>query len=222
MATDKTTDKATVDTDPKEIVRQGYNAIADLYMNFGAGDNKYKDWLDALKAHLQPTPSSRVLDIGCGSGRPVARTLVAAGHRVVGVDISDVQIEKARENVPTAEFIRGDATTLEFDDASFDAVVSFYTFIHLPLEEQLPLLKKVSGWLKPGGVFVATVGHEAWTGTMPDWLGGKTLMWWSQADAGTYEAWLKQVGLEVREQKFIPEGDTGHTYFWAVKTGESG
>ncbi|MCX5096466.1 class I SAM-dependent methyltransferase [Streptomyces sp. NBC_00365] len=55
-----------------------------------------------------------VLDLGCGSGVPVARALATAGHRVTGVDISEVQIRRAREFVPQAEFIRADATDLDF------------------------------------------------------------------------------------------------------------
>ena len=48
---------------------------------------------------------------------PVARDLVAAGHRVTGVDISDVQIQRARHLVPAATFRRADATTLHLPKA---------------------------------------------------------------------------------------------------------
>jgi hypothetical protein len=53
------------------------------------------------------------------------------------------------------------------------------------------------------------------TGTENDWLGGAATMWWSQADAASYRAWLRQAGLEVTEQQFVPEGDGGHALFWA-------
>ena len=61
-----------------------------------------------------------VLDLGCGCGVPVARDLVAAGHRVTGVDISDVQIQRARHLVPAATFRRADATTLHLPPESFE------------------------------------------------------------------------------------------------------
>ena len=38
---------------------------------------------------------------------------------------------------------------------------------------------------------------------------------WSQADAGTYRAWLEQAGLQVTAQEFVPEGPGGHELFWA-------
>lgn len=61
------------------------------------------------------------------------------GFRVTGVDLSDTMIERARELVPGARFLRGDVTSVDevdFDAASFDAVVSFYALIHLPLADQ--------------------------------------------------------------------------------------
>ncbi|MEE1808145.1 class I SAM-dependent methyltransferase [Streptomyces sp. BE133] len=78
-----------------------------------------------------------MLDLGCGSGVPVARALATTGHRVTGVDISEVQIRRAQELLPQAEFIRANATAVDFGQVSFEAVVSFYALIHNPLEEQL-------------------------------------------------------------------------------------
>ena len=53
------------------------------------------------------------------------------------VDISPRQIALARVNVPGAEFIEGDAASLDFGEDSFDAVVSFYMLEHIPRAETL-------------------------------------------------------------------------------------
>ncbi|MDX2938418.1 class I SAM-dependent methyltransferase [Streptomyces ipomoeae] len=142
---------------------------------------------------------------------------IAAEEQVerAGIDISEVQVQRARERVPQAEFIQVDATTASFDDASFDAVVSLYALIHIPLAEQPPLLHKVAAWLRPGGWLVATTGHRAWTGVDTNWLGGGTPMWWSHADAATNRAWMTQAGLTVEREEFVPEGEDGHALFWA-------
>jgi SAM-dependent methyltransferase len=203
-----------VDIDnPKDVVRRGYDAVSRLYDDAYGAETKY----EALLADLcRSIPAgAAVLDLGCGSGVPVARRLVAAGHRVTGVDISEVQIRRARQRVPQAEFIRGDATAVTFAPASFDAVVSLYALIHIPLTEQPPLLRRIAGWLRPGGRFVATTGQGAWTGTEQNWLGGGAPMWWSHTDAATYRTWITDVGLTVEREEFLPEGDTGHALFWA-------
>ncbi|MFH9354937.1 class I SAM-dependent methyltransferase [Kitasatospora sp. NPDC017646] len=99
-----------------------------------------------------------MLDVGCGTGVPVVRSLAAAGHRVTGVDISDVQVQRARELVPEAAFVRADATTLAFPSGTFDAVICLYALIHIPVEEQPALLKRIAcgcgreagSWSPPG------------------------------------------------------------------------
>nr|WP_229404716.1 hypothetical protein [Micromonospora sp. NBRC 110038] len=87
--------------------------------------------------------------------------------------------------------------------------------IHLPLPEQPRLIGRIFTWLRPGGWLLATVGDSAWTGTEENWLGGPAAMWWSQADASTYRSWLREAGLLVTAEEFVPEGTSGHALFWA-------
>jgi hypothetical protein len=107
--------------------------------------------------------------------------------RVTGVDISPVQVRRARSLVPAATFRCADATTVRFPARSFDAVV----------------------------LLLATVGHQAWTGSEEDWHGAT--MWWSHADAATYRTWLTDAGLHIEAEEFFPEGNSGHAVFWAVR-----
>jgi SAM-dependent methyltransferase len=202
-----------VTVDPKDVVRRGYDALSRTYDDAYGAETKYGPWLAELTARLPP--DAEVADVGCGSGVPVASTLAAAGHRVTGVDLSEVQVARARELVPNATFVHADATTVDFAAGSLDAVVSLYALIHVPLDEQLPLLTRIAGWLRPGGLLVATMGHTAWTGTDENWLGGGTPMWWSHADAKTNRRWLTEAGLEVTGEEFVPEGDGGAVLFWA-------
>jgi 2-polyprenyl-3-methyl-5-hydroxy-6-metoxy-1,4-benzoquinol methylase len=156
-----------------------------------------------------------VLDLGCGCGIPVARSLAAAGYQVTGIDFSDVQIERARRLVPAGTFVRADATTIDFPPESFDAIVCLYALIHMPLAAQPHLLRRAATWLRPVGWLLVVSGHRAWTGTIENWLGGQAPMSWSQADADTYRSWLEKAGLRITSQTFVPEGDSGHTLFWA-------
>ena len=199
--------------DERELVRRGYDALSYHYRSDDAGEGRYAPWLAALRERL-PAGGS-VLDLGCGCGVPVARSLAAAGYEVTGVDISEVQIERAQRLVPAGTFIRADASEVSFPPASFDAVVSLYALIHLPLDAQPGLLRRAADWLRPGGWLLTVTGQRAWTGTADNWLGGPAAMWWSHADAATYRAWLGDAGLEVTEQDFVPEGDGGQALFWA-------
>lgn len=198
-----------------DLVRTGYDELSTRYRADDAEAGQYAPWLQRLGS-LVPA-SARVLDAGCGCGVPVARDLTAAGHRVTGVDVSEVQIERARRLVPGASFVRADLAALDFAPESFEAVVALYSIIHVPLDDQPALLASFARWLVPGGVLLMTAGARAWTGTEPGWLGGTATMWWSHADAATYRSWLGAAGLHVSEETFVPEGDSGHSLFWASR-----
>lgn len=203
------------DETAKDIVRRGYDAASRRYDQAYGGATKYQPWLAELPERLPQ--AADILDLGCGSGLPVARDLTALGYRVTGVDISDVQIQRAIDLVPDATFIRADVSTVRFDPASFDAVVSFFALIHLPLADQPVLLERVASWLRPAGLLVATTGYWAWTGYEENWLGGGAAMWWSHADVTTYRSWITQAGLSIDREDFVPESDSGHALFWSHK-----
>src|SRR5881275_841717 len=114
--------------DERDLVRRGYDALSYRYRTDDADDGRYGPWLADLDQRLPA--SATVLDLGCGCGVPVARFLTAAGHDVTGVDLSDVQIERARRLVPTGTFLRADAARLDLAPGSFDAVVCLYVLIH--------------------------------------------------------------------------------------------
>jgi len=194
---------------PKQIVADGYDKVSYQYRgDNGDAPNDYGGWLVELSSLLPK--QSPVLDLGCGCGLPVSKVLAESFH-VTGVDISPVQIERAKLLVPTARFIQADMSAVNFDAGSFMAVVSFFAIIHLPLDEQPALISRLTQWIRPGGYFLATLGHGQWTGTENDWLDvpGAT-MYWSHTDAETYRTWLTQTGFTLLWNRFVPEGKGGH------------
>src|SRR5262245_47287744 len=120
-------------TDERDLVRRGYDALSYHYRSDDADDGQYAPWLADL--HRRVPAAAAILDLGCGCVVPVARFLANAGHHVTGVDISEVQIERARRLVPAATFLRADATQIDPPPASFDAVVCLYALIHIPIAD---------------------------------------------------------------------------------------
>lgn len=204
--------------DPKALVREAYDCASHAYRGdeFDYLGSGYAYWLSRFMARL--APDSRVLDAGCGNGLPAAREL-ARQHRVTGVDLSQVNVERARALVPQGEFVCADMTSVLFEPASFDAVVAFYSLINVPLGEQPALVQRFSDWLAPGGWLLATVGQEAWTGIETDWRGVAGLqMYYSHAHVTQYRAWFEQAGLVVEEQGRIPlRGNPGYAMLVAHK-----
>src|SRR5262245_7920684 len=196
---------ATRALDPKAMVRDGYDRASRIYR----GDtleldprSGYAHWMRRITRHL--APGARVLDLGCGNGVPVAREL-SRRYAVTGVDLSPVQIQRARALAPAARFVCADMTTVEFAPASFDAVTAFFSIINVPASEQPGLFQRVARWLVPGGWLLAIVGKHAWTGIEADWRGvSGVTMYWSHADLATARGWLAHAGLEIVEEGTEP------------------
>jgi SAM-dependent methyltransferase len=208
-------------TDQGARVRASYNILSRAYRGDTtdeATERLYAGWLHVVRDHVPP--GGDVLDLGCGNGIPAAKWLSDNGFQVSGVDLSDTMVQRARELVPRATFLRGDVTSVDevdFEAASFDAVLSFYALIHIPVLDQPAVIARAARWLRPGGLFAATVGHFAWTGTESDYLGGGAPMWWSHPDAAVYRTWVESAGLHIDIQRFVPEGCTGHALFIATR-----
>jgi cyclopropane fatty-acyl-phospholipid synthase-like methyltransferase len=198
----------------RKLVREGYDAISHSYRDDDGRSNpttgeeveRYRDWVIELTGILKP--GSQVLDLGCGAGVPATRLLVEAGYEVLGLDFSTVQIARARSLVPGADFVEADMATWDTEPESFDAVVSFYALIHVPLEDQQLLLPRIRRWLRPHGVFLGIVGLDHWRG-VEEYLGAP--MFWEHADTQTYLDWLAGSGLQPLWHRFVPEGAVGHT-----------
>jgi SAM-dependent methyltransferase len=143
----------------RDIVEWGYDAIAARYakaIRAGRGAETYFRGFLARVHELIPEGGA-VLDLGCGAGLVTADLTTRA--RVVGVDISAGQHELARRNAVAARFVRADMVDLAFAPGSFDAVVAFWTLIHVPRVFHASLLAGVHTWLRSGGLFAGTLGR---------------------------------------------------------------
>jgi SAM-dependent methyltransferase len=203
--------------EPQVLVAAGYDRLSRRYRADDDAPQNHLAWLADLLPRLPAR--SRVLDLGCGCGIPVSRELAEAGHHVLGVDVSRVQIERARALVPTGQFRCQSMLDLRLPVASLDAVVCLFALVHLPLDAQPGVIAEIGRWLVPGGWLLATAGQDAWTGSVDGWLGTDTPMWWSHADADTYRTWIEAAGLEIVEQAMVPEGTSAHSLFWARRPG---
>ncbi len=202
----------------RNLVRRGYDAISLAYRSddgtaaaSSAEDvSRYAGWTEEL-AGLLPS-GARVVDLGCGAGIPATRELAGHGLQVLGVDFSAVQLRRAHQLVPAARFAQADMTMFSLRPASVDAAVSFYALIHVPLADQQALFPRVRQWIRPGGYFLAIVGASRRKGTEPC-LGAE--MFWDHADTSTYLHWLPAAGLTPVWDRYVPEGDSGHTLILA-------
>jgi len=193
-------------TDYKALVRQGYDQCSERFTAARQCDAPAE--LRLVTDGLEPGAS--VLDLGCGGGIPVARTL-AERFRVTGVDFSAEQVRRARENVPTGTFHCSDVMEYQPEPAGFSAVTAFYLFFHLPREEQLELVRRTHSWLRPGGRLLATVGRFDEAPYTEDDFFGVPMFWTNFSRAG-YEQVFRELGFQLLETL-----EAGHGYAGAAR-----
>ena len=110
--------------------------------------------------------------------------------------------------------MNGDLTTIDFEPASFDAVVSFYVFDHVPRERLAGLLGAHHSWLAPGGFALRLRHrrHRAWTG---EWLGAT--VFFSSFPAEVDSALFSDAGFTItRRARHLREPEGAVTFQWVL------
>lgn len=154
-------------TPTSAINRDSYNAIAGRWdTERRTFYGRERDYLDALVAGLPA--GARVLDLGCGTGRPMAEYVLSKGHHLTGVDQAGALLNIARARYPEATWINARIET--FAPASaFDAILCWDSLFHIERERHAALFQRFAALLPPGGRLMTTLGgsaHPPFTDTM--------------------------------------------------------
>jgi ubiquinone/menaquinone biosynthesis C-methylase UbiE len=183
----------------KRTVQAAYDALAP---RFGKWTEQIEgDPSERLLADLarRLSDGARVLDLGCGDGAKIAR--LASRVELIGVDLSEEQLRLARAEIPAAELLHADFAELDYPAATFDAVTALYSIVHVPREEHPALFARIRRWLKPGGLFLASLSHVGGDDRTEQWLGVD--MFFSAFDAETNRRLLCEAGFELLTDDLI-------------------
>src|SRR5262245_22250897 len=100
-----------------------------------------------------------VLDLGCGSGWPVARHMAEAGFRITGVDSSPTMISLCRSRLPDHEWIVADMRTLSLD-RRFDGILAWDSFFHLDHDDQRRMFDVFAAHAAPRATLMLNAGPK--------------------------------------------------------------
>jgi len=173
------------------------------YKNLRDTNSGLNDVLEQPALHaLLPDPQNlSVLELGCGMGQFARWCAEHGAEAVVGTDISRKMLDVAqKENAhPKVRYLSAAMETVTFPDATFDLIVSSLALHYV--EDYLGLVRRVSGWLRPGGLFVYSTEHPICTAD-------DTSAGWVQDDSGKKLFWrVDNYGDEgKREQTWFVEG----------------
>ncbi|MCT2407776.1 class I SAM-dependent methyltransferase [Chryseobacterium antibioticum] len=125
----------------------------------------------ALKKMLPDFTKKDVLDLGCGFGWHCRYAVENGAKSVIGVDLSEKMLEKAKEinHLEGIEYVRKALEDVDYPSGKFDIILSSLTFHYI--ESFDIMAQNIYQWLKPGGHLVFSVEHPVFTaqGTQ-DWI----------------------------------------------------
>ncbi|MGR3634546.1 MAG: class I SAM-dependent DNA methyltransferase [Shimia sp.] len=168
-----------------------YDRVATEWDEARNKDLHERPWIDRLLTGL-PNPA-RVLDLGCGSARPIGQYIASLGHDLTGVDASPAMVALARNHVPAACFHEMDLTALDLTGA-FDAILSWDGTFHLTVKEQRAILPNLATLTAKGGTLMLTVGHSE--GEVTGTVAGETV-YHASLKPEEYIQTLTQLGFET-------------------------
>ncbi|MEO0904995.1 MAG: class I SAM-dependent methyltransferase, partial [Pseudomonadota bacterium] len=176
-----------------------------------------KQWLDRfLTAAPRATGLVRVLDLGCGSGQPMATYLAERGAALTGVDATDTMTQLYAKNLPHAEVVKADMRSLNLDQR-FDGVLAWNSFFHLSADDQRAMFATFAAHCAPRATLMFTAGHIAGeaVGTVAD-----APIYHASLDPAEYRELLAEHGFKVL--RYTPEDPTcGQHTVWLAQYADS-
>lgn len=142
-------------------------------------------------------PGAEVLDLGCGSGEPIARFFIEQGFGLTGVDAAPAMLALCRERFPEADFavhwVEQDMRGLDLC-RRFDAIIAWDSFFHLDADDQRRMFAIFERHTAPDGYLLFTSGPRAGI-AMGDMYGHP--LFHASLDPEEYTELLDQWGFEV-------------------------
>ncbi len=187
---------------------KSYDNIAEGFAKIRDSFNTEQKYLDALINYIPKR--SHIVDIGCGSGFPIADYFIKKNFQVTGIDGSQKLLSIAKRKCPKMRGLYGDVRTVEFNE-TVDAIVEWWCLFHLPKSDHELMIARFAKWLKPGGILEFTSGDNEYEGTDSNML-NQELHFYSLAP-DVYEQYLKKYGFEI----LLKESDQAHHLVWIAK-----
>jgi SAM-dependent methyltransferase len=156
-----------------------------------AGTWTDKPWHDRFIAALPR--AARVLDLGCGSGSPVAQHMVERGFHVTGVDSSSTLISLCRQRLPDQEWLVKDMRSLRLS-RRFDGILAWDSFFHLKPDDQRRMFDVFAEHAAPSAVLMFNAGPTRGE-AIGEYHGDP--VYHASLSADEYEDLLRSIGFEV-------------------------
>jgi predicted TPR repeat methyltransferase len=174
------------------VNRRAWDAIGEQVASPYLDQPGYRAVFEQFMSRLEP--GSEVLDLGCGPGIPVTRTL-SYHFAVTGLDFSRNMVRAARRNVPGAKFVVADMSKMQMQKR-FSGIVASYSLLCLPPSKFLLAAQNICAALRMGGLCFIALNDGDGGGLVQ--LGSRVVYAHAYSEAEVRAAFLTLAVLDVR------------------------
>lgn len=196
-------------SEKRKIVKDNYNAIADLYAKRYSSIDYCKSYIDKFVADLI---GRDVLDVGCGAGQ-ITNYLTQKGFNVVGLDFSQKILRIAKQNYPNCKFIQTDICEFK-RESQVDGIITKDVLFHLPDEDLIRVLHTFKKLLKPKGslCIIMDVLREPGEKIFIEELDGKHQIYYNCLSPEKLKALLEDAGFSIASIQLIEANENVSAY----------
>lgn len=196
-------------------VCDSYNKISQWFDNARTKTLMEKEYLECMLKHLKP--GAHLLDLGCGTGEPIARYFIKHGMKITGIDGAPKMIGFCRQRFPEMEWRIADMRTVHIDK-TYDAVIAWDSFFHLTHQDQRQMFAIFKEHMADGGLLVFTTGKEE--GEIYSMMDGEAF-YHASLSLKEYRKLLAENGFFVLLHKVEDPDCGGHTVWVAEYRGNN-
>ncbi|WP_102957839.1 class I SAM-dependent DNA methyltransferase [Mangrovicella endophytica] len=174
-----------------------------------------RGWLDRFRQVAGE--GAAILDLGCGSGEPIGRYLIEAGHPLTGIDSAPSMIALCRQRFPAERWLVADMRRVRLNER-FGGLIAWDSFFHLTPDDQRAMFGVFAAHAARGAALMFTSGPGA-----VEAIGsfeGETL-YHASLDSAEYRALLSMHGFDVIAHRAEEPDCGGRTVWLACRTGET-
>jgi 2-polyprenyl-3-methyl-5-hydroxy-6-metoxy-1,4-benzoquinol methylase len=199
-----------MENEERQNVYKVYNKIGRWFAENRYADAVEQAYLNDILKNLPP--DAKILDVGCGDGKPILEYFIKHNVDVLGVDASEQMIGLAKTNFPDIRFLLKDMRELNLNE-KFDVIIAWHSFFHLPADDQPDMFSVFRRHINPDGILLFTSGTErgeAWG------MNGGENLFHASLDTAEYHALLQSNQLEILKHR-INDPDCGGANVWMAQ-----
>lgn len=194
----------------KEKIYESYEKIVDWFDDARTKTLMESEYLNLIVNSIPV--GGLILDLGCGTGEPIAQFFIRKGFKITGVDGSKNMIELCKKRFPGEHWIVSDMREINLQQ-KFDAILAWHSFFHLGHDDQRKMFKIFETHIQLNGILAFTSGEEE--GEVWSDNGGQEL-YHASLSTNEYERLLEAASFQVLIHK-IRDPQCGDATVWIAR-----